>query len=261
MQNHSQVIDGEALSRDFNRRAKTARFRLSRAAVAAVAAVASLRGARIALAADAADSVNTNATAALDTPSNYSTGLLPTNVQDMEFLSGTYGNTSFTLNSTALNPATLDDLDATQALTITGNKSITLQGGTNGLSGTAADALYVVGGGNLTLAGTGGLALSSTGNFDIAGNATINAVISGSNLGFTQTGGGTLTLSNINTYTGGTTVSSGTLRLLTAVKQERSMATSQLTPEPRCFCWPITPWVGAAPVDSMSPPFMSTVGP
>ena len=44
------------------------------------------------------------------------------------------------------------------------------------------------------------------------GSATINSKIAG-NSGLTETGGGTLILTNNNSYTGGTTISSGTLQL------------------------------------------------
>ena len=65
----------------------------------------------------------------------------------------------------------------------------------------------------LIYSGTGGVALGQTGNFDIVGSATFSSAISGSAFGINMTGGGNLTLSGANNYTGNTTVTSGTLTL------------------------------------------------
>jgi fibronectin-binding autotransporter adhesin len=72
---------------------------------------------------------------------------------------------------------------------------------------------YVLSGGTLTLAdpsSVGGTAgIISVGN---SLGATINSVIAGS-AGMSITGGGTLTLTGVNAYSGGTTVSAGTLNV------------------------------------------------
>ncbi|MBR6437201.1 MAG: autotransporter-associated beta strand repeat-containing protein, partial [Thermoguttaceae bacterium] len=59
---------------------------------------------------------------------------------------------------------------------------------------------------------TGGVYMNSNGKFEIGAghNLTIEGEISGSGA-VTKTGDGTLTLTNVNTYSGGTTVSGGTL--------------------------------------------------
>ena len=64
--------------------------------------------------------------------------------------------------------------------------------------------------GSVTLAGNARLTTYASGD-----TGTVSGVISGSGFGVTKTGAGTLTLSAINTYTGGTTVAAGTLILNT----------------------------------------------
>ena len=48
-----------------------------------------------------------------------------------------------------------------------------------------------------------------------AGNIAISRVVSDSGAGFTKAGSRTLTLSGVNTYTGGTTVNAGILEAMT----------------------------------------------
>jgi autotransporter-associated beta strand protein len=188
------------------------------AALAAFAAVAGLT--RSAQAADSPDNVNLNATD-LGSGASYSGGA-PGTGNDTTFVNGTYGSPgSFTLTSGNLTTGTLDDLDSTQALTIsdaTGN-SIILSTLANSTPGAAvADLLYVANGGNLTIGDSVVLGVAG-GNFDIAGTgaADISGVISdgGLGFGFVKTGAGTLTFngSAANTYTGNTAVNVGALNL------------------------------------------------
>jgi autotransporter-associated beta strand protein len=92
----------------------------------------------------------------------------------------------------------------------------------NSVSGTAADLLYAASGSIFNIRGDNGagtgvlrLVLGQSGNFHIAGACGISSVISdGENhYGITKTGGGTLTLSGVNSYGGDTTVSEGSLVL------------------------------------------------
>jgi autotransporter-associated beta strand protein len=176
------------------------------AAAGALAAV----GHSTAMALDTADYVNLNAVAALDTAANFSTAALPTATNDMVFTNGTYTNTAFTLNTTALTPGTLNDLDATQSLVITGSKSITLKTAASAQTAFPADLLYVANGANLNTSNA--IALGVSGNFDIAGTTTLSGIVSGA-FALTKTANGTLNLSAAESYTGATTLSAGTLNL------------------------------------------------
>ncbi len=188
-------------------------------AAAAAAAFASVFHSGMAKA-NTADNV-TNGQSDLGASGTYGGGS-PTTSSDVTFTNVTYSPTAFTLNTNAanLNIGTLDDLDATQTLTIQNTTSgstttITLNGGSNSTASpaNAADLLYVASGGTLSMgtagAGTLGLALASSGNFDVAGTANVTSAISGSGFGFTKTGAGSLTLSGPNTYTGNTGVAMG----------------------------------------------------
>jgi fibronectin-binding autotransporter adhesin len=61
----------------------------------------------------------------------------------------------------------------------------------------------------------GNIVLTNNSTFDVESGNTliISGVISGNTFGFTKTNGGTLRLQNINTYTGSTTITAGTLAL------------------------------------------------
>jgi autotransporter-associated beta strand protein len=89
----------------------------------------------------------------------------------------------------------------------------------NSFSSNSTDLIYVSSGAELTIQGpTAGTAflkvtLGQNGTFNIAGTSTISSAISGTNLGFTKTGAGALTLNGTNAYTGSTTVSAGKLIL------------------------------------------------
>ncbi|MFN4943586.1 MAG: beta strand repeat-containing protein [Akkermansiaceae bacterium] len=68
--------------------------------------------------------------------------------------------------------------------------------------------------GNLTFSNTGSMALGTSRTFTISGGTTTFAQsFTGSGLGITKAGGGILTLTGNNTFTGGTTISAGRLVL------------------------------------------------
>ena len=106
------------------------------------------------------------------------------------------------------------------ALTGTGNLSqmgsgTTILTGANSYSGTTtidAGTLQVGNGGSSGSLGTGTVTDNGTLSFDTSSTATLMNVISGSG-NFDQMGTGTTILDGINSYTGGTTVSAGTLEI------------------------------------------------
>ena len=140
--------------------------------------------------------------------------LTTSSASDLTFTNITYSSTAFTAAS-ALSIGTLDDLDATQTLGITGAGTITLNGGANVVAPNSSDLLYVASGGTLTVANA--IALTTTaanGNFDVAGSSTLSGIVSGAGFGYTKTGAGILTLTGTaSTYSGGTTVSAGEINV------------------------------------------------
>ncbi len=160
--------------------------------------------------------------------SSYLGGGTPGIAWDATFTSAIYNVTTFTLGAN-LSVGTLNDLDATQALTIANNGSaariLTLSGGVNTVPGSAAaDLIYVAANGSLTIRNgtqTLTLALAANGNFDTAAGAslTISSAITGSNFLLTKSGAGVLTLSGANTFGGGGrafTLAGGTLNINSA---------------------------------------------
>ena len=106
------------------------------------------------------------------------------------------------------------------------NSTVTLSGGalqfTQGLGSATFGGL--AGSGNLALADTNSAAV----NLTVGGNNSSNAysgVLSGSG-SLTLTGSGTLTLASANTYSGNTTINSGTLRLGASSGSSAGIATS-----------------------------------
>ena len=186
-----------------------ARFRLPGYVLALLTGATLLAG-QSALKANTADNVN-NGSTDLTLPGSYAGGT-PTTTSDVTFTNVAYNPAAFTLN-TSLSIGTLDDLDTTQTLTIQNSAAgttsvLTLNGGTNSVSGTAADLLFVAGGGTLSLGGGTGtgtlnLTLATAGNFNIAGTANISSAISATGLGIAKNGAGTLNLLGAGTSTTG----------------------------------------------------------
>jgi autotransporter-associated beta strand protein len=186
-------------------------------------------------AAGTANNYTGSGTGNVTTGSNWSLGHVPVITEDAVFTSAsTAGIKNFGAGATVGAPLTVGSFDVTattgtysirNATTGATDATITLGGAGNlgnGVSGTAADLLYVATGATFALrgdnpSGTGVLrvVLGQSGNFDAAGTMIISAVISdgGNGFGITKTGVGTLTLSGANTYTGITTISGGTLTL------------------------------------------------
>jgi filamentous hemagglutinin family protein len=133
--------------------------------------------------------------------------------------SGTFtlaGTNTYT-GLTTINAGTLSVTNAS-ALGTTASGTTIASTGTLDINGVAigAEAISLNSG---TITGTGSSSL--TGNITLGGNSTLggtgaltlSGIISGSGLGITKTGAGTVTLSGANTYTGGTTINAGTLQL------------------------------------------------
>ncbi len=171
----------------------------------------------------------------VDVPSGTTdlTSLGATNNSDVTFTNTTYTPTAFTAN-TSVAFGSLDDLDTTQALTVTNQSgtatsTMTLGGGSGNIvpGASSSDLIYVPAGANLALNGAVAagqsteemyLNLANAGNFDVAGSLTISDEIIGS-AAVTLTGGGTIVYSQTPagtdnaSYTGNTTIAAGTLIL------------------------------------------------
>jgi fibronectin-binding autotransporter adhesin len=136
------------------------------------------------------------------------------------------GSGNLTLNAantyaggTTLNSGTLV-LNNASAI---GNGILTINGGTlNNTSGSDItlstnnaqnwNSDFAFAGTNNLHLGTGGVAMNASRTVTVnAGNLTVGGSISGSGFGLTKNGSGTLVLSGSNSYTGNTTINSGTL--------------------------------------------------
>jgi fibronectin-binding autotransporter adhesin len=163
------------------------------------------------------------------TTTNWSLVHVPTVSEDAVFPVGATTGIR-TLTAGSLTVGSFDVLATTGTFSIRNNTStatnstLTLGGAGdlgNGVSETSADLLYNASGSTFNIIGPNGstgagvlnVLLGQSGNFDAAGTMTISAAISGSGFGITKSGSGTLTLSGINSYTGGTTINSGKLLL------------------------------------------------
>ncbi len=199
------------------------------------AAMALLFASPAARAANAGDAVKTGATdLGINTTTTYTAVATPTS--DVQFLAATAYTTSTPALSAPLAIGTLDDLNATP-ITINGTALLTLSTAANSTAGAnAADLLFVGTGANLTINDTAGITFAVSGNIDAvgalslgaspinigattqtftgAGGTTVGGVIGATTGALTvNKAGGTLTLSGLNLYTGGTSVNAGTLSL------------------------------------------------
>jgi fibronectin-binding autotransporter adhesin len=206
-------------------------------AVLATSALATLAGrAAFADTPDYFQGTSTNGTpTALDDPTNYSLGIVPTAAYDAVIDSTHYNVASALL--TLGSSQTFGTLDVTNTLGVNSPYAITVQdaasantntltlgggGFSNAVAPSTSDLLYVDAGSTLTVNSSSGLGLlnivlGSTGNFDVAGTATISSNISGG-YALTKTGAGTLILSpqtSTNFYTGGTFINGGVLQVST----------------------------------------------
>ncbi len=170
------------------------------------------------------------------TTTNWSLGHVPTVTEDAVFnASSTAGIKNYGTGATVGSPVTVGSLDVTATTgtysirnSTTGATNAVLNlGGAgnlgNGVSGTAGDLLFAASGSTLQLLGPNGssgsgvlnVVLGQSGNFDAVGTIIVSSVISESGGAFavTKSGAGALTLSGANSYSGGTTLSAGTLNI------------------------------------------------
>jgi autotransporter-associated beta strand protein len=193
-------------------RAKSSRIGRKGVLAISTAALATMSVLMSAQANNTADTYTNTAGGELSTPGNWSSGNVPvSNSGDAVINNSTTTNLSgFTLAATET-WGSLNDLN-TNSVTFTVSAPLTLNGG-DSVSGNTSDLLYVESGCNLIYTGgsSQNLVLGASGNFDVAGAATINVVVSGGSNSITKTGSGILILSQGNTFTGGVTVDSGTL--------------------------------------------------
>ena len=95
------------------------------------------------------------------------------------------------------------------ASNVIGSGAVTVNGGTLAI-GTNSDSVGAVTLTSGSITGSSG-ALTSTADFTVT-SGTVSAILAGS-VGLNKTGAGTVTLSGLNTYTGVTTISGGTLEI------------------------------------------------
>ncbi len=132
---------------------------------------------------------------------------------------GTAGTTNFTLGNAGVtltgsatgNTLQVLNTDVTGIVLALGTNNLTLNGILN--SGGASGGLTISGGGKLFIGGNNELDISNN-----AQSTTISSIIAdngstASSVVYSPVGAGTLTLSGVNTYTGGTFVNSGTLNI------------------------------------------------
>ena len=173
---------------------------------------------------------------ALDDPANYTTlavppvMAVPTAANDAVIAVPTdaavVAGATLTFNSSTSATQALGSLDVNTSSAITiynqvpsTTVTLTLGGSTgNAYAPNAADLLFVASGTTLsinssstsTVYGSLPIALAQSGNFDVAGTAYVGSAISGA-FGITKTGTGTLTLGASQSFTGGLTISAGTV--------------------------------------------------
>jgi fibronectin-binding autotransporter adhesin len=158
---------------------------------------------------------------------------LGTGTKTVTMTAGTAGEPVLRLDGTAgpiVLPSTISFTTSSQAA----QRGIVNLAGTNeiqgnfSLAGGGGSTNFEVVGGSLTLSGTLGSIIDSR-NVQLAGagNGLVSGLIqNGTNtMGLLKQGAGTWTLSNANTFTGGTTISGGTLRLTNQLALQNTVVT------------------------------------
>jgi autotransporter-associated beta strand protein len=227
-------------SRKQNIRAGKSQVGLMRLYAATAGSVTLFLAGRSAVAQNTPDNFTTGTD--LTVATNYANSALPANTNDVTLTSG-----SLNLTDNSAASLTMGSLDVTSgsAYTITNTttgstNTILLGGGTNAVTGSSgSDLIYLSGNSSLTVNASTttytavvgsatttfsnlALGLGASGNFDVTAGSTlslVNVQITGSNA-LTFSGAGTSTLSYVaattlgSTYTGGTTISAGTVNVV-----------------------------------------------
>jgi autotransporter-associated beta strand protein len=134
-----------------------------------------------------------------------------TGVIDLMFTSNPTGTSTINLNGGTLTANKI------QATSVTGTRVINFNGGTlKSGSSSLASTFLASGVASTANVRNGGAIFDSNGNIVTIGQALVHSTIGDDNAtdgGLTKNGAGTLTLTGVNTYNGGTTISVGTLAL------------------------------------------------
>jgi autotransporter-associated beta strand protein len=154
---------------------------------------------------------------------NWNLNAYPTGADDLIFdnsgqatLENIFQNSSATVNGATIN---LNNQNwSLGAANSASSFTMTLTAGNISVLSTSGTGTYIIGATSGTNIGTGILTLATTNTGFTFNNARtnggllqINAVVSGSAKTVTKTGAGTVSLTGVNTYSGGTTIDGGTL--------------------------------------------------
>ncbi len=145
------------------------------------------------------------------TPGNWSNDTVPVSADDLTILGPGNAAGALTIDLTAASAA--DSLAFTDTSAVSLSNTGTVETLTIAAAGTSTG--ITTGTGGVTIADN--IALGSSQSWSVGtGGLAVNNVISGATLGLTKTGAGTLTLGAANTFSGGLTLSSGTVVLNSA---------------------------------------------
>lgn len=155
---------------------------------------------------------------------NWSSGV-PDATGDQVFFGNASSQTPVMDSSYSVYSLTFGSGTASDILVSSGGSVLTVGSGVNNNSGNLQTLALPV-----QLVDLGSLTVPSQWNTS-GGNITASGIISDNNTGLTESGGNTLTLSALNTYTGPTTINGGTLSANTVADAACSIGTGALTIE------------------------------
>ena len=157
-------------------------------------------------------------------------GAITQNASSALAVNGTGGNDAMASGATLSGIGTVGSVSLAGSNTISSTGTLTTSGLTVNGSGNSISTGTVTGGSTinsgafLTVNGTGTSTLTSTGTFELK-SGTVGAILAGSGIALNKTTAGTVTLNGLNTYTGLTNITAGTL----AESVSNAIATGALT--------------------------------